>query len=325
MSGQPQAPDRWRRAAQATAIAAVVFLALVIFASLVVGSDDVLARLAAVSLPVLAGMLALSLVNFAARVLRWQLFCRALGLTVPIGPNATYYIAGFALTATPGKMGEALRLWFLKRSHGIAVVRSAGLMIGDRLSDMTAIIILCLASAAAFADYLGLTLLAALAMTVFLVLLLKPQLINRVIGLSYRLVGRGGRALGKMRQAFREMGALAAPGVFLGGLALALFGWAAEALALWWLLESLGAPISFPQAVFIFCFGLTVGALSMLPGGLGGTEATMAGLLIASDVPADTAVAATAVIRATTLWFATLLGIVALPAALRRPLHAQAA
>jgi len=323
--GSAPPTDRWRRAAGATAVCALLFGALVILASLLVGGQDVLAQLGRVALPVLAGMLTLSLLNFAARTLRWQLFCAALGLEVPMLTNAAYYFGGFALTATPGKMGEALRLWFLKRSHGITVVRSAGLMIGDRLSDMSAVVLLCLLSAAAFADYAGLVLLAAVGMGVFVLLLLRPALLRLLIGRSYEALGRGGRLLARIRQALRQMGPLSHPAVFGGGIVLALTGWFAEAVALWWLVNSLGAPLDLSQAVFIFSFGLPVGALSMLPGGLGGTEATMVGLLLACEVPADIAVAATAIIRATTLWFATLLGIFVLPIALRRRVAAGGA
>ena len=55
----------------------------------------------------------------------------------------------------------------------------------------------------------------------------------------------------------------------------------------------------------------------MLPGGLGGVEATMMALLLALGTSPDIGLAATAVIRLTTLWFAVGLGFIALPFALR--------
>ena len=55
----------------------------------------------------------------------------------------------------------------------------------------------------------------------------------------------------------------------------------------------------------------------MLPGGLGSAEAVMLGLLTAADIPLPTALAATAIIRVTTLWFAVGIGFVVLPVALR--------
>jgi uncharacterized protein (TIRG00374 family) len=105
--------------------------------------------------------------------------------------------------------------------------------------------------------------------------------------------------------------------VFLSTLPLALAGWMAESLAFAWLLASLGADVSVPLALFIFTFGMLAGALAMLPGGLGGTEAVMVALLVTSGVDLATAIAATAIIRISTLWFAVGLGLLAAPAALR--------
>ena len=51
------------------------------------------------------------------------------------------------------------------------------------------------------------------------------------------------------------------------------------------------------------------GALSFLPGGLGGAEAAMIALLVAGGTVVGTAVLATLICRAVTLWFAVVLGI----------------
>jgi uncharacterized protein (TIRG00374 family) len=67
---------------------------------------------------------------------------------------------------------------------------------------------------------------------------------------------------------------------------------------------------------------MLAGALSFMPGGLGGSEAAMVLLLRMLRVPLSIAVAATLLIRAATLWFAVLLGIIALLA--RAPARASA-
>ena len=53
---------------------------------------------------------------------------------------------------------------------------------------------------------------------------------------------------------------------------------------------------------------MLAGALSFLPGGLGGTEVVMGGLLIAFGADGATAVAITLLCRLATLWFAVALG-----------------
>ena len=59
-------------------------------------------------------VLALSLLHFLVRFLRWQWYLGRLGHRVPWAPSAACYMAGFALTATPGKLGETVRSLYLK-------------------------------------------------------------------------------------------------------------------------------------------------------------------------------------------------------------------
>jgi uncharacterized protein (TIRG00374 family) len=64
------------------------------------------------------------------------------------------------------------------------------------------------------------------------------------------------------------------------------------------------------KAVFAFAISTIVGALSAIPGGLGATEASLAGLLaLLLTLPAATAAAATLLLRLATLWFAVLIGL----------------
>jgi uncharacterized protein (TIRG00374 family) len=139
----------------------------------------------------------------------------------------------------------------------------------------------------------------------------------RAVLLVYGMVGRWPRLFGAARGVVRKTSRLLDPRIFAVTSAMGVIGWLCEAFALHWLLIDLGADITLQQSIFVFAFAMLVGAVSMLPGGLGGTEATMFALLTLLNVPADTALAATMIIRLTTLWFAVGLGFVALPAAFR--------
>jgi uncharacterized protein (TIRG00374 family) len=100
---------------------------------------------------------------------------------------------------------------------------------------------------------------------------------------------------------------------------LGLCAWGAEAGAFWVLLQAMQSPQSLVTAVSVYAFAMLAGAVSFMPGGLGGSEATMVLLLTVCQVPLPTAVSATLVIRVATLWFAVFLGIVALSIRFRAP------
>ncbi len=307
-----------RRAGRWLVISAVLFVALLVAGGIASGGGhDVLHLLGRLGPASVGALLGLSLLNYAARALRWHLFSRRVGVELSLGRDALYFVAGFALTVTPGKLGEALRLWLLRRGHGYRYERTASLLVADRLSDFAGIAFLCVVGAASFADRLAGAVAALLLVAAATVVLLNLRLTLRLVNAAYARVGRWPRLFARLRTMLRALARLASWRVYGLGLVLAVLGWLAEATALHLLLRVLGAHATLMQAVFVFTFSMLVGAVAMLPGGLGGTEVSMAALLVALGVQLDIAIAATAVIRATTLWFAVGLGFLALPLALR--------
>ena len=266
-------------------------------------------------LPVL---LALSLVNYAMRGLRWLTFSRALRLGVKPAANLLYYVAGFAMTPTPGKAGEVVRLYLLRRFHGCAYDRTAALMIGDRLLDGLAAT-LVVALAAPFYAGGGRGAVAAVVLAaVMIALCLRPDILLYLTDAAFARLRRRPRLFVRARRAVRAMQRLANPRVLALSLGLGAIGWTSEGVSFFLLLRALdpGAGLGVAACVFIFVFAMLVGAVSFLPGGLGSTEATMIGLLTLQGVPLSTAIVATGVIRVTTLWFAVGLGLLALPVAM---------
>ncbi len=281
------------------------------------GPENVLELARRIGPALLAGLLLLSLCNYALRGWRWQLFSGALQLELPRRANTLYYFAGFSMATTPGKLGEVLRLWLLKRGHDYGYHRSLPLMIGDRVSDLYGTLVLCALAMAFAQNRLWVVALVAGLLGFVTALLLWPQPLMALLDAIYARVRRWPRLFAGARHTLRYTRRLLLPQIAGLALGASVAGWFAEALALYWLLQALGSELGLAQAVFAFTFAMLLGGLSMLPGGLGATEAGLAAVLIAFKVDAATAVVATAVIRATTLWFAVGLGLLVLPWAWR--------
>ncbi|HEV7252978.1 MAG TPA: lysylphosphatidylglycerol synthase transmembrane domain-containing protein [Mesorhizobium sp.] len=294
-----------------------VFAALMATLAAVAGGDDIWRHLARLDWALVAALLALSLLNYGLRTLRWHFYSHHLGIPTSLKASAVVYVAGFALTTTPGRVGEALRLWLLQRMGGHRYERTLPLLVADRISDMGAVGLLMLIGLAAVSSQILLLLTAVLATSAMLVLMFWPGLAIAGVGLAFRVIGRWPRLFGKIRAAARRTISLFTPRLALPALALGMLGWLAEALAFYLLLDALGAPIGLLEATLIFTAGMLVGALTMVPGGVGGTEGAMLALLSLQGVPMSVAVPATIVIRVTTLWFAVALGFAAMPSALR--------
>ncbi len=103
---------------------------------------------------------------------------------------------------------------------------------------------------------------------------------------------------------------------------IGIVSWAGECLALYVILLGLGAQPSLAllnEATFALAAGSLVGSASLLPGGIGAAEGTVAAVLdLVAGQPRDIAAAATLLIRVCTLWFGVALGAVSLLALARR-------
>ena len=300
----PLSPRVVRLTAWTIALAAAGYLGLSLWA----GWREVVAAFIRAGAVVVVGMLALSLVNYLLRFARWQHYLSLLGHRVPWGPSARIYFAGFALTTTPGKMGELLRGVMLK-PLGVPLIESTAAFFSERAADLLAILLLC---AAVFWLYPNGAPLVAGALLFVVAAIVAVQWTGWIHAIDAWANARGGRwtALAKLCELVLGFRTCFRWTTLSWALVLGVVAWGAEALAFHWLLLALGHPLPLALSVFIYAFAMLVGGLSFLPGGLGGSEAVMVALLIANGLPEPLAVSATILCRLATLWFAVALGAI---------------
>lgn len=295
--------QRLRQVALVAALAVITYLALAILSDASAIRDG-LQRLGPGQWLALLG---LSLLNYTLRFLRWHAYLLALDARISLGRDLLIYVAGFAFTVTPGKAGEAVRSVYLKAAC-VPWSRGLAALAVERVLDLTAVLMLAALGLQIFAEQALPALLLVFGVVIVLLVVTRPGMARwLLVWLPER--GRWMRlkagALGVLDQARL----LLAPKRLLGGLGLGLVAWAAEAWGFYLLLGWLGVDAELSKAIGIYAMGMLAGALSFLPGGLGGAEAAMVTLLVAIGTPFGTAVLATVICRAVTLWFAVILGI----------------
>ena len=273
--------------------------------------------------PQFGALLALSLINYTLRAARWHMFARRLGLKTSLAQNFRHYFGGFAMSVTPGKIGELVRMLWLKRETGWSLESTAPLALLDRASDLAAMAILLgiaiALSATGVTGAVPVTLLALAAAYVST----RPTLLAGVASATYRVVGRWPRLFARIRAAARSLDRFSNRSLMAASTLLGAMGWFAEGYAFYLLLGWMGADVSLALAVAIFVFSTIAGGLTGAPGGLGGAEAAMVALLSIEGVPLDISLPATAIIRLTTLWFAVGIGLVVFPFAERHSIKVR--
>ncbi|NVK29559.1 MAG: flippase-like domain-containing protein [Gammaproteobacteria bacterium] len=256
-------------------------------------------------------VLMLSAVNYGLRFIRWQIYLAKLGHPVNWRPSLRIYLSGFALTTTPGKAGEAFRGILLKKYH-IPHSKSFAAFISERLSDLIAILIFSFFGLIYYSGAIPLAILGTL-ITIMSIGLIRSQSVLQTVStwaLKRRSKIRG--FINNIVVMLYETQKCYTIRLIALTTSISLIAWGAEALAFHWALEWLGNEIPLVVAVFIYATSMLAGAASMLPGGLGSSETVMISLLVFFGLEVSTAVAATVFIRLTTLWFAVIIGLIAM-------------
>ena len=276
------------------------------------GWQEVVAAMVRVGLIGTAIALMLSLVNYGLRFVRWQKYLALFGHRIDTAESLRIYIAGFGLTILPGKAGEAIRSVFLKQ-HGVSYPESLAAFFSEHFSNLIVMLLLVAVGLWVYPQAQPLVVILAALIMIGLFVLQQAKWVQALKTFAkIRLPARLGKLVDHGFEIVLHSGRCFSLPMLMYGIVLGLVAWGAEGLAFYYIMHLLGSDLSLQVALFIYAFSMLVGALSFLPGGLGGAEATMVTLLILNHVVQPQAVAATVLIRLATLWFAVALGVFAL-------------
>jgi uncharacterized protein (TIRG00374 family) len=308
--------SQWERGLILSIVVAVaIYLGTVLWS----GADRVWLALKSLPVWLVPSLLALIFVGYCLRFVRWQWYLRSMGYRVPAASSFRIFLASFALTASPGKAGESIKSLMLKRQHQIPIAPTLAGLFCERFTDaLSVVLLICLGLSSLAHLQWGILAVGALQLA-FILMLQNPKfLAQRILHpisnwAKRRSIGILVKITRKFEDLIESASTLLKPGLLLGGTFLALVAWGLEGIALYWLFQHLGATsITLYQAVLIHTASGLIGALSMLPGGIGGAEAMTISLSLLYGASQTHAVAATLLIRLMTLWYAVFIGILVL-------------
>ncbi len=265
----------------------------------------------------LVPVLGLSLVNYALRFVRWEVYLKALGVKLSRARSLAIFLAGFLLSVTPGKAGELGKAWLVREMGGGPALRVVPAVVAERITDLLGVLILLALGALPFPGGRWIAAAGLGAVAVAILLLTWQRGADFVFRLLERLpkVGPRVHVLAALYATLRQ---LLSPGLLIAALALATPAWAAEGVGFFLVVRQYAPQASLLAALFNYTVSTCLGSLSMLPGGLLAAEGSLTALLHSQGLDTATAASATLIIRAATLWFAVGLGLLALPYLIRR-------
>jgi uncharacterized protein (TIRG00374 family) len=264
--------------------------------------------------PAFAMACGLAFGNYLTRFLKWEYYLARLGIRgIPKTDSLLTFLSGLVLTVTPGKVGEVFKSLVLYQTHDVAVARTAPIVLAERLTDVLGIVILIVAGSAGFAGGLVWAAIGAAAVVLILIAIGSDSFFSLVKRLLARGPMAGRRLVPKLEEAWASLRTMTAPRVLVIPTLLSIGAWFLECMALWVILRGFGENISVLLSCFFYATSTLAGALIPVPGGLGVTEKALEGQLSElGGVSVFTSTSAMILVRFATLWFAVVVGFVAL-------------
>ncbi len=250
--------------------------------------------------------------------LRWQFLLRPIQ-AVPLIPLAKIVCVGYmGNNVYPLRAGEALRIYLLKRNHGVPVPRSTTVVIVERVFDglvMLAFIFAALLMVDTQSSVINQVATFAaplffIAMLVFFFLAAQPDLLRRFVKLLTRLLpGRlHDMAEHLSEEVIHGLEALRSPVNLLGAVITSFVSWGIEASVYWIVIHAFGFDLPYAAALLTVGTVNLAGLLPAAPGNVGVYEFFVTAVMTTMGIAAESA-AAYAIVVHLVIWLpVTLVG-----------------
>ena len=254
-------------------------------------------------------LLVLSFCNYLIRFFKWDYYLKRLKINISKKLSFKIFISGLSMSASPGKMGEVLKSLLLKEINYDPISKTAPIILAERITDFLSLTFLAIVIGLYF-NYTGIIAYIVLLFFVIIIVFISNRkiaefFIDRLSRISFLH-----KHVENIKTLYESSYLLIKPKPLFYMFLVSVFSWFFECFGFYLILINFGQDVSILWPTFVFALSIIVGAVSMLPGGLGVTEGSLSLLLINGGMAKETAVASTIIIRVVTLWFAVLLGVV---------------
>ena len=288
-------------------LAGVIYLGFTIYANF----TQVLNAFGQFNWLLLPALLFLSFLNYFTRFLKWDFYLSIIHVEIKKVDSFSTFMSGLIMSVTPAKLGEVLKSVLVKEITGIPISKTAPIILAERITDFLSLLVIAISGDYLF-DYGGkLTIIVSIFFVILIFIISNKKIALPIINFAER-IPLIKKHIHNIQSAYESSYQLLKLGPLIQMTVLSLVAWGFECLGYYLILVNFDINFGIFWAFFSYSFSTIIGALSMLPGGLGLTEGSLTFLLVQKHVAMDIAVATTFIIRAVTLWFAVLVGIVSL-------------
>lgn len=244
---------------------------------------------------------------------RWHLLLKNYNISIPQRKNFLIYFAGFALSVSPAKSGELIKSIILKEKFNVPHSHSVPIIAMERFYDVVGTLIVTVLGLWFLGiNYLPVIVVVSAVLVFIFCMVYSTKIFNRFLKIFSRInfLKKFTEPLTSSQQVIKES---ARGKIVVFSSLLTVIYRLIESFAIYFVLLGFGVDsLHYLKIVAIYSFSIIIGNMSFIPGGLGITEGSLAGLFSLQGLGVSTAIVIAIVIRLFTLWFGVIIGFICL-------------
>lgn len=244
--------------------------------------------------------------------LRWHLLLKNTGEHVSFRGNLSIYVSGFALSITPGKIGELIRTELLKKKFNIPRTKTVPLIFVEKLYDLTGAMTIAIIGIWFFHESRYIIIAGLILLVSIFILISSDKIFNKSLNYFNRFKIMT-KFIQPLSQSYEIIKISTRGKNAITALLLSISYWLITSLAVYFILIAFNITnIEYLNVVSTFTASLFLGAVSFIPGGIGVAEGSLVSLFHLQGIEVTTAIVLVVMIRLLTLWYGVTIGFIAL-------------
>ncbi len=233
-----------------------------------------------------------------------------LGEKIPSMENLIIYMTGLSLVNTPGGVGMFIKSIFLKKQFNIVSNKSIPIIFMERYHDLLAGTSIIILSILFYFNSISASLIVISSIILIVVYMMIKS--ARVSEFIYKRIVKIKFISKKLPNDLpsNSFSILTSPKNMIKNWLFSIFGWVIDSLAVYLAFLALNIDLGYILTSQIYFVSLGYGVLSFLPGGIGVNESIAILLLVQQGLELFVATSIVILTRFSTIWFATVIGLV---------------
>lgn len=254
------------------------------------------------------------ILSFAAMVVkgvRQHLMLQEINVSISIKNSILLYLLGSSMTVTPGGMGSIIKSYFLKKKYGVKISKTFPLIILERFHDLLAITSIVTITLFFIQRY-EIILLVSFVLMFLLIgfITIRSQKFFFWISKIIIKIPKTKKFIHSIEESYDGFNFLTKSKIVIQSWILSIIAWGVDAIIVYLVFMSFDVDLGILFTTFFFHSSFLLGAVTIIPAGLGITEITATKFLIDAGLNLSIATSIIITIRLVTTWFATIVGFI---------------